>query len=196
VLSYRICYFERPRYSNADSRLTERGTGATRPARLEAVHAPVGETQSRAGDQVSHGARDQHFIRFGLGRDARRNMHRDTADVVANQLALASVEPGADLQSKRTKSFAHRTGASYRPIRSIEGGEQSVTRRVHLAAAERGQLFSHHRVVVIEQVAPPQVAHLGCALGGAHYIGEHHGSEYSVRVRTMAHAGNKFFDLV
>ena len=67
---------------------------------------------------------------------------------------------------------------------------------VFLAATERGQLISHHRVAVVEQLQPSGVAHLGYGLGGAYHVGEHYGGEGSVRVRTMAHAGNKFFDLV
>src|ERR1019366_5978356 len=100
------------------------------------MHAPVGEAQSGTGDQVSDGAGNQHFVRFGSGRDARRDMHRDTADIVADQLALAGMEPGADLQSQRTKFFTYRTGASYRPIRPVERGEHAVARGVHLAAVE------------------------------------------------------------
>lgn len=68
--------------------------------------------------------------------------------------------------------------------------------RVHLAATECGQLFSHHRVVPIEQLAPSQVAQLGGALGRAHYIGEHHGGEHPVRLRAVAHAGNELLDLI
>src|SRR5579862_6273026 len=118
------------------------------------MRAAVGESQARAGDDVSDGAGNQHFVWFGCSRDARRNMHGDTADIVADQLALACMESAADLESQRTQSLAHRAGASYRAVRSVEGSEQAVARRVHLAAAENGQLLAHRVVIVSEQLAP------------------------------------------
>jgi hypothetical protein len=38
-------------------------------------------------------------------------MHRDPPDVFTDQLALAGVQSGADLQSQRAQSLADRTGA-------------------------------------------------------------------------------------
>src|SRR6266851_6494688 len=106
------------------------------------------------------------------------------------------METAADLQAERTQSFSHRAGASYRPIRPIESCEQAVAGGVHFATAECGQFFPQHHVVVAEQFAPSRVTQLGSAFGGAHDIGEHHGREHPVRVRTMAHAGNEFLELV
>jgi hypothetical protein len=93
-------------------------------------------------------------------------------------------------------SLADRTSASYRPGRPIEGREQTVAGGANLAAAERGQFSSHHRIVVVEQFAPSRVAELGGALGRGHDIGEHHRGERPIGLVAMSYAGDELLDLV
>jgi hypothetical protein len=51
---------------------------------LEVVCAAIDELEVGAGDQVLDGAGDQYLIRRGGRCDAGPDMHRDTADIVAD----------------------------------------------------------------------------------------------------------------
>ena len=64
--------------SRADRPLALRD-GVERPASrdaLQVVLAALGEPQSGAGDEIAHGARDQHLAGLGEGGDARADVDR------------------------------------------------------------------------------------------------------------------------
>src|SRR5438270_548555 len=63
----------------------------------ELVDTPVLEPDPRSGHQVLHGLRDEHLPRLRHRRDAGRDVHRDPAELLAHQLALARVDPGPDV---------------------------------------------------------------------------------------------------
>ena len=57
--------------------------------------AAIFELDSRAGDQVLDGARNEHLARLGEGGDARPDVNGDAARFAVNELALAAVQPSA-----------------------------------------------------------------------------------------------------
>ena len=132
---------------------------------FECVSTTIDELNARTGNQVPDGARDQHFVGPGSGCYSRSDMHGDPADIVSDEFALAGVQPATDLKAQGAELLTHGTGASYRPSGTIEGGEHAVACPIHLATAERAQLFSYHRVESCQQLAPPLVSHLGRELG-------------------------------
>ena len=67
-------------------------------------------------------------------------MYRDPADVVAADFALAGVQPGAHLDTERLYRIADRHRAANRSLRAVEHREETVTRRVHLAASKPSEL--------------------------------------------------------
>jgi hypothetical protein len=64
---------------------------------LEVVRAAIDELKSGARDQILDRARYHHLVRSCDRGDARRDMHRDSANVGANQLTLAGMQSSADL---------------------------------------------------------------------------------------------------
>jgi len=70
--------------------------------------ASVLEGDPRAGNQVLDRAGHQDLAGAGLGGDPRPDMHGDAADVLAHPFALASVQPGPDLQAQAADTSADR----------------------------------------------------------------------------------------
>src|SRR4029077_9417607 len=163
---------------------------------LEVVRTAIDELKSGARDQIFDRARYHHLVRSCDRGDARRDMHRDSANVAANQLTLAGMQPSANLQAQRLHLFAHRAGATHGARRAVEGGKQTVACGVHLVGAERGQFFPQHRVVVAEHLAPSRVTQFGGTFGGPNNVGEHDGGEHPVRFEKSARASYELLDLV
>ena len=97
----------------------------------------------------------------GERRDARADVHRDAGDVVALQLDLAGVEPGAHLDAQRPRRRGDRVRARDRARRPVERGEDVVAARVDLAPAEALELAPLAASERVEQLAPLAVAQLG-----------------------------------
>src|ERR687895_2330525 len=67
---------------------------------LEVVVAAVLEVDAGAGGEVADDARDEYFAGFRLGGDARADVDGDALDPVVDDLHLARVDPGADLEAE------------------------------------------------------------------------------------------------
>jgi len=65
---------------------------------LELYVTSVSEGQPGAGDQVLDGARNDNFIRLRLCGHTRPDMHGNAAYLPGHDLALAGMQPGADMQ--------------------------------------------------------------------------------------------------
>src|SRR3954468_1793612 len=123
------------------------------------VRAPVLEAEARSDDRPVDRPRREHLARLGESRDPRRDVHRDAADVVADDLALAGVQPRPRRQPERLQPLDDRLRAADRPRRRpVEGDQERVADRLDLAAAEAVELTADDRVVGDEQVAPARVA--------------------------------------
>src|SRR5262245_58348562 len=85
---------------------------------LELMRTAVGEADPRPGDEILHGARDEHLARAGQGSDARGDMDGDPADVLAEQLDLTAVQADANLQTERAGSLGDRAPAADRTGRT------------------------------------------------------------------------------
>ena len=103
---------------------------------------------------------------FGAGEraDAGADVHGHAADVVADELALAGVQPGAHLEAERphpVRGSRGRTRIAAR--RPVEGGEEAVPQGLDLPAAEAIELAADQLVVAPEQLPPAPVAGVGGA---------------------------------
>src|SRR5205807_6060372 len=131
--------------STAPLSLTPRGPGSPasaigtplshshRPQAPRTWHAPqlvlasVLELDLRADDQVLDGVRDQELARTRRAEDPRRDVHRDTADVVAHHLDLAGMQAGSKVEIELGPGdVAHRGRAADRARRAIERGQQPI----------------------------------------------------------------------
>src|SRR6185436_8716615 len=107
---------------------------------LERVLAAVGEADPGADDEVLDGVGDEHLARRRERADARADVDREAADVLADRLALARVEAGAQLDAELPHRVAQLHRAADRARGAVERREDAVAERLHGAAAEARQL--------------------------------------------------------
>ena len=81
---------------------------------------------------------------------ARADVHGDPADVIAADLTLAGVQPGAHLDAQRPDRVADRHRAADRSLRAVEHREEAVSRSVHLAASKPSELRPDDGVVSVQ----------------------------------------------
>ena len=93
---------------------------------LELMGAAVLEFESGTDHQVAQRAGHEDVVRSGQCADAGADMHGDTADVVASDLALSGVQSGADLDTEGSHRVANCHGAADRSLRSVERREEAV----------------------------------------------------------------------
>ena len=92
--------------------------------------------------------------------------------------------------------LADGAGAADRPGRAVEGGEEAVAHRLHLAAAVQGELAPDRGVVALEQLPPAAVAELGRLLGRADDVGEEDRRQRPFGFAGAAAADEELLDLV
>jgi hypothetical protein len=81
----------------------------------------------------------------------------DAPDPVADQLDLAGVNAGPDLDSERLHAPDRGGRTPDGPAGSLEDREETVAGRVNLASAETGQLATHEGVMALEELAPRSI---------------------------------------
>jgi hypothetical protein len=139
---------------------------------LKGLYTAVAEPQPRAGYQILHGARYQNLACTGKRRNAGPYVDRDTADVVADHLTLASMKPRADFNAERPDLLCNGAGATNTARWTIKGGEKSVAGRFDLTAAKACEIATDRGVMMIQEITSALVAECGSLLGGADDIGE------------------------
>ena len=95
--------------------------------------APRPEGDPRADDEIAHGPGGEHLARPGERRNPRRDVDGDAADVVADQLDLAGVKAGADLDAERGHVVGDRRGRT-RPRGSARRRSRGSRRPVVLTS--------------------------------------------------------------
>src|SRR6266496_2083359 len=128
---------------------------------LQLVLADVLERQSAPGDEVLDRLGHQDFGGAGQTAHAGSDVDGDASDLAVNDIALAGVDPGADLDSKWPYRIDNCPGAADRPRWPIERSEEPITRGVHFLPPVAGQESTHHGVVSLDQVTPAPVAQIG-----------------------------------
>ena len=103
---------------------------------LESLRTARLEHDPGSGDQVLDRVRGQDLPATSQRADPRRDMDGDPGDVVADELDLAGVQPGPDLEPLRRDRVADDERGPDRARRPVEGGQEPVTGRLDLAATE------------------------------------------------------------
>jgi hypothetical protein len=153
---------------------------------LQGVRSAVIETQTRSGDEVLDSAGYQYLARPGERCHARADMDGNSGDVVAAAIAFAGVHSCAHIQAKLAVAIDRRDRAPDRAGGHVEGGEDSVARRVDLAATKTHERSADALIVRLEQVAPGIIADFGQDRGRIDDVGEHDGREYPLLGKSYA----------
>ena len=126
-------------------------------------------------------------------------MNCDPSHLAVYQLALACVQSHPHVEAEFGHQFGNGAAAADRSGRPVEGGEETVSGRIHLVAAEAHELAAHQLVVLLEQRAPCAVAQRRRFLAGADDVREEDGGEDSVRfdlgVLPRGDVGEEAFEL-
>src|SRR5437870_11379632 len=112
-------------------------------------------------------------------------------DIVAAQLYLAGVQARPDLDPKPAHRGTKRARAIDRPSRTVERGQRAVAGVLHEATSELLHMPGDHRVVIVEQLAPPAIAQGGRSIGRADDVGEHHRRQHTIEIGRPADAGEE-----
>src|SRR6266508_155260 len=142
--------------------------------------ASLAKVDPGAGDEVLDRTGNDHLTGSSLGGHACPDVNRDPTHLAIELLALARVQTSANLEAKVAHRVDDRVSAADRSCWTIEGGEEPVAGGVELTAAEAGELPTHTRVVLREQLAPAAVAELGQLRRRADDVGEEHRRQHSL----------------
>ena len=123
-------------------------------------------------------------------------MQRDSCDVVGDHLALAGMDAGAHLESDCARAGTDRERRPHRSGRTVEGCQHAVADPLHPPAAVARQLSLDQPPVLAEQLTPPTVPELGCAVGRSDDVGEEDRREHPVANRGRGTSRDELLDLV
>ena len=139
------------------------------------VGAAIFEVQVGPDDEIAHRPRHEYLSGARERGDARADVHRDPADVLAPALDLSGVEPGPDWQPERREGVAQELRALHAARGPIEGREHAVARLLHHPAAKPVDASLRFRVVAVEEPAPLLITEPGRRLRRVDDVGEQHG---------------------
>ena len=154
------------------------------------------ERQTRTGDEVFDGIGDEDFPGTSECGNASADVHSDAAKLLADDLALSGMKARPHVDTDETRPIADGLRAAHGARRPIECGEEPITRRVELAAAESGQLTTRDSVVGTEHVTPLAVTERGGSLGRTDDVREQHGGQDAVDVDGAPRARQKLLESV
>src|SRR4029453_19483257 len=121
---------------------------------LELRDAPVAEPDPRAGDEILHGVRDEHFARRGLLRDSRADVNGNSTDLSVHHLAFPRVQACANLEAEVPDGGGDRARAADRPRGPVEAGEEAIPGCIQLVPLKALELAPDQWVVLSEQLPP------------------------------------------
>src|SRR5436305_15194091 len=87
-------------------------------------------------------------------------MHGNPAELSIDDLALTRVQAGSDLDPQLGDLAAYGRCALDATRRSVERREEPVAGRIQFPPAMPGQLTANERMVALDDLPPPCVAHL------------------------------------
>ena len=128
------------------------------------------------------GGRDEHLARLRNARYACGLMDGEAAHIVAYELDLASVNPGANRDTEIIDRGGNRPGASNRACWPVEDGKKSIAGSMNLASAKLIELEPHLAVMRQQQLAPGGIPEPLKLRSRVHDIGEEHGGEHAIPI--------------
>ena len=118
----------------------------------------------------------EDLVSAGRRHDAGGLVHCDAAHVIADELDLAHVHPGSNVEIGCVGASPDRRRAVERPGGAVECGDDAVARRRHLAPLEAVELVASHDEVLGQELAPTRVSQAAGHLRGVDEVGEEQGA--------------------
>lgn len=124
---------------------------------LERDAAAVFKGEAGPRHEVPHRPRDEHLAGGGLGGHPGADVDGDARHLPVQQLDLAGMQAGTDLEAQRAQGVHDRPRASNRSRRTVKSGKEAVAGRVDLTTVEALQLTTHGDVVLLDDSPPAAV---------------------------------------
>src|SRR5262249_4316775 len=140
--------------------------------------------------------RHEHLAWSGQRSHAGADDHGDAAELLSDDLALARVQAGPDLEAEVAHRALDRGRAADRADRAVEGREEAVPGRVELAALKAVELRADDPMVTLDEVRPGPVAQLDSPDRRVDDVREQDRREHGVWHRLAGHAVEEPDDLV
>src|SRR2546425_8607755 len=93
---------------------------------FERVGTAILETKTRPGHQVLDRAGDEHLTALGECGHARADVNGDAAELIADDLAFAGVQTGANLESRPSDALGDRAAGPHRASGTVERRQKAV----------------------------------------------------------------------
>src|SRR5262249_11451472 len=152
------------------------------------------EDQIAADHQVPHRPGHEHLACHGERRHSGTDVHRHAGEIVAPDLALAGVHPGAHREPEVAALGDDRLRAPHGPAGAIEARHHAVAGRLHHAATAAVDDRTHAPVVIVEHVVPTAVAERGHVDGRVDDVGEEDCGQHAIGVGGWRAAGEELLD--
>lgn len=163
---------------------------------LQLPLSTIHEVDVGAQDKIFDGSGDQNLSRSGERAHPSSDVYREASEVLAPNLALASVQTYSQLESGPRWRVDDRLTTSDRPRRAVERRDESVACRVQLAPVKAALLVAHGPVALIESLMPSFVAEVGGALRRPDDVSEQTVGQDAVHLDKGALAGDGLSNLV
>src|SRR6266516_7965744 len=125
---------------------------------LQRLGAAILEREAGTGNEILDGLRHEHFAGAGLRGDARADVDGESGHLVADDLALTSVDAGPNLDPVFAQRAGNGVGAANRAHRSVEGREEAVPGGIELASPEAVEQAADDGMMLAERVRPRVVS--------------------------------------
>ena len=143
------------------------------------MDAALPELKLRTRHEILNRAGNEHLAGEGRRRDARPDVHGDPGHLLADDLALARMNAGSDLDAEAPHAVADRAGATDSLRRPLERRKEAIAGRVEHATIEAIQLLVNEVVVAFHELPPAAVADPRRVLARADDVREHHCREHA-----------------
>ena len=162
---------------------------------FEFVLATIAELDTRPDNEVLDGPRNEDLSRSRQRSHPGGDVHGQSAEVIASDLALARVQPHrSSIPSFPVASLMARAQRMARAGPSNEATKPSPVVLISLPR-KPPELFAHRPVMGVKQRAPPLVAERCGLCSGADDVGEEHGGEDALDLDVGPLAGQELGDI-
>ena len=138
---------------------------------------------TRTGDQVSNCARHDDLTRRSHSHDSGRYADCSTAYGAVHELAFASVQAGSQLDPELSDSSDYRQSTTNCTCWPVEHYQETVTRPAEHPTALLLNLVLNECILSVDELAPTELADIGCNGCRRDRCHDKDGSQYLVGTR-------------